>query len=142
MTCDGLGFEPECHIQAPLLSLPAIFGTTIETIPAAVPYLFPDPGLVEHWRSVLARIRDGHPLLVGIAWQGRPENAADHWRSYPLERMAPLASVPGVRLVSLQVGRVPIRSPTWAVGSRSSSCPVAAAGTSPRRPPSPRSSTW
>ncbi len=104
MACDGLAVEPDCHIQAPLMSLPSIFGTTMETIPAKVPYLFPEPPQVEHWRSVLARVREGGPLLVGIAWQGRPENAADRWRSFPLDRMAPLAAVPGVRLVSLQVG--------------------------------------
>jgi Flp pilus assembly protein TadD len=105
MACDGNGFEPDCHIQAPLMSLPAIFGTTMGTIPAVVPYLFPDACQVEHWRSVLTRVRGADPQLVGIAWQGRPENAADHWRSFPLERMAPLASVPGVRLISLQVGQ-------------------------------------
>ncbi len=104
LACDGIGFEPHCDIHAPLMSLPLIFGTTMETIPRAVPYLFPDPGLVEHWRSVLARYREDGSVLVGIAWQGRPENGADHWRSYPLERMAPLAAVPGVRLISLQVG--------------------------------------
>jgi Flp pilus assembly protein TadD len=101
---DGHGFEPECHLQAPVMSLPAVFGTTMETIPAAVPYLFPEPRQVEHWRSVLAPMRVDGSFLVGIAWQGQPENDADHWRSYPLERMAPLAGVPGVRLISLQVG--------------------------------------
>ncbi len=107
---DGTGFEPECHIHAPLMSLSSIFGTTVETIPARVPYLFSDPALVDHWRSVLARLRDpnpgqrGRPLLVGIAWQGRPDHRADHWRSFPLSRLAPLAEVPGVRLISLQTG--------------------------------------
>ena len=33
-------YTPVCHVHAPLLSLPAIFRTTIETIPADVPYLF------------------------------------------------------------------------------------------------------
>jgi Flp pilus assembly protein TadD len=116
MACDGHGFEPECHIQAPLISLPSILGTTMETIPAAVPYLFPDPSQVAHWRSVVDGVRRGGSLLVGIAWQGRPENAADHWRSYPLERMAPLATVPGVRLISLQVG--PAAEQSAALGGR------------------------
>jgi Flp pilus assembly protein TadD len=119
---DGLSFEPECHIQASLMSLPGIFGTTMETIPARVPYLSAEPALVEHWRSVLARLRvgreaaeaparvhrangvRGRPFLVGIAWQGRPEHAADHWRSFPLAQFAPLAEQPEARLISLQVG--------------------------------------
>jgi Flp pilus assembly protein TadD len=118
---DGTGDEPDCHIQAPLMSLPAIFGTTLATIPARVPYLNADPVLVEHWRSVLARVlgtgsKTGsgigggsgpglgdRPFLIGIAWQGRPENAGDHWRSFPLARFAHLAELPGVRLISLQV---------------------------------------
>jgi Flp pilus assembly protein TadD len=106
---DGTGFEPECHIQAPLMSLPSIFGTTMDTIPARVPYLSADPALVEHWRSVLSRMGDpdgrrGRPFLVGIAWQGSPDHRADRWRSFPLARMAPLAELSGVRLISLQTG--------------------------------------
>jgi Flp pilus assembly protein TadD len=110
------GVEPECHLQAPLMSLPAIFGTTLGTIPARVPYLFPDPALVEHWREVLDHLRGlvarsdlpvgerGRTLLVGIVWQGDPKHGSDHWRSFPLARFEPLAALPGVRLVSLQVG--------------------------------------
>jgi ADP-heptose:LPS heptosyltransferase len=41
---------------------------------------------------------------VGIAWQGNPKHAQDHWRSAPLAQFAPLAAVPGVELVSLQQG--------------------------------------
>ena len=33
---------PDTDVYAPLMSLPRIFGTTLETIPADVPYLFPD----------------------------------------------------------------------------------------------------
>ena len=51
---DGAAFEPECQIQAPLMSLPAIFRTTMDTIPAEVPYLATEPALVAHWRTVLA----------------------------------------------------------------------------------------
>ena len=41
---------------------------------------------------------------IGIAWQGNPENRVDRWRSFPLEQLAPLAGLPGVRLISLQKG--------------------------------------
>ena len=34
---DATSYVPDCHIQVPMLSLPAIFGTTIETVPAKVP---------------------------------------------------------------------------------------------------------
>ncbi len=109
---DGQGFEPECHIHAPLMSLPSIFGTTLETIPAEVPYLRVDPAQVERWRPVVEGVLGtaegpGHaerPFRIGIAWQGSRENAADRWRSFPLEQLAPVAALPGVRLISLQVG--------------------------------------
>jgi tetratricopeptide (TPR) repeat protein len=109
MACDGVGFEPDCHIHAPLLSLPAIFGTTLETVSAEVPYLFSDPVHVERWRPVMDRLlaagpTEARPLRIGIVWQGRPENGNDHWRSFRLEHYAPIAEIPGVRLVSLQLG--------------------------------------
>src|SRR5262249_23763137 len=48
--------------------------------------------------------REERPFRIGIAWQGSRENDADRWRSYPLDQLAPLAALPGVRLISLQVG--------------------------------------
>jgi hypothetical protein len=41
---------------------------------------------------------------VGVVWQGNPGHTWDHWRSFPLARLAPLAAVEGVSLVSLQHG--------------------------------------
>jgi Flp pilus assembly protein TadD len=117
---DGSSYEPDCHIHAPLLSLPAIFGTTLATLPAQVPYLATDVVLVEHWRSELARAigmegtagaeaagesrhgRPARPFLIGITWQGNPGHPLDRWRSFPLAQFAPLAELPGVRLISLQ----------------------------------------
>jgi hypothetical protein len=117
---DGSSFIPDCDSHAPLLSLPAIFGTTLDTLPARVPYLFNDPTLVEHWRCELKRAigtesqtreattgrsgndRSARPFLIGIAWQGSPKHRLDRWRSFPLAKLAPLAERPGVRLISLQ----------------------------------------
>jgi tetratricopeptide (TPR) repeat protein len=97
----------DCH--APLLSLPGIFRTTSATVPADVPYVFADPGLIEHWRRELDRlVADSPParptFKVGIAWQGNPQFKGDRQRSIPLVRYAPLAAVEGVRLLSLQKG--------------------------------------
>jgi hypothetical protein len=86
----------------PLLSVPARLGTTVASVPAAVPYLSADPVRIEKWREVLA-VHDG--FRVGIAWQGSPTMLPyDRWRSYPLARLEPLARVEGVRLISLQQG--------------------------------------
>ena len=91
---------PRFDVQVSLLSLPGILGTTLETIPNRVPYLSADPRLVDEWRRVLPPTSR---LKVGIAWQGSTTYAADHFRSIPLARFAPLARE-GVELVSLQIG--------------------------------------
>ena len=97
---------PQYDVRIPLLSLPGIFGTVLDTIPAAIPYLRADPRRVEFWRHELGRLSGsvavGSPLNVGIAWQGNPRTGGDRLRSLPLEHFEPLARVPGVRLFSLQ----------------------------------------
>ena len=92
---------PEFDVQAPLLSLPGLLQTTLETVPADVPYLSADPVLVERWGEELRGL-DG--FKVGIAWQGSSKYAGDKHRSIPLRHFEPLARLPGVRLVSLQKG--------------------------------------
>lgn len=92
---------PITDYHAPLMSLPAILGTTLATVPAEVPYLSVDTTLVEHWRQSILAL-DG--TKVGICWQGNQNNAQDHERSFHLSAFAPLASLPGVTLVSLQKG--------------------------------------
>ena len=47
--------------------------------------------------------RATRPFLVGVVWQGSPGNPMDHFRSFPLAGLAPVADVPGVRFVRLQV---------------------------------------
>jgi tetratricopeptide (TPR) repeat protein len=92
---------PEFDVHAPLLSLPGLLGTALDTIPAEVPYLAAEPARVEAWRQRLEGVRG---FRVGIVWQGGLKYPDDHWRSVPLVCFAPLADVPGVRLVSLQKG--------------------------------------
>ena len=48
------------------------------------------------------RGRATKPFLIGIAWQGNPGHSDDRWRSFRLAHFAPLAELPGVRLISLQ----------------------------------------
>ena len=92
---------PRCDFYLPLLSAPGAFRTDASTIPCEVPYLSADPELTDRWRRELAGI-DG--FKIGIAWQGSRDYPSDRWRSIPLAHFAPLASLPGVRLVSLQKG--------------------------------------
>lgn len=90
---------PVCDFHSALLSLPHVFGTTLDSVPADVPYLRPDPGRVADWKSRLAGVAG---FRVGIAWQGNPRYGHDRARSIPLAHFEALARVPGVRLVSLQ----------------------------------------
>jgi tetratricopeptide (TPR) repeat protein len=92
---------PSFEVHAPLLSLPGIFHTTLETVPAGIPYVFADPNLIASWRQELGRLPG---LKIGIAWQGNPEYQADRERSIPLRLFAFLAKLPRVHLISLQKG--------------------------------------
>ena len=89
---------PEFDFHLPLLSVPAVVGLAEETIPADVPYLAADPARVARWYE---RLPAGG-FRVGIVWQGFPNADIDKGRSIPLRCFAPLGSVPGVRLISLQ----------------------------------------
>src|SRR4029079_10228199 len=88
-------------LQVALMSLPGIFKSTLETIPAKVPYLKADQHLVQKWRRTLGAIEG---FKVGIHWQGNAEYKGDMHRSMRLENFAPLAAGPGVKLISLQKG--------------------------------------
>jgi Tfp pilus assembly protein PilF len=92
---------PDFDVYALIKSLPGIFETRLETIPANVPYFSLDPVLIDKWRRELSSL-DG--FKVGIAWQGNPSYMRDRQRSFPLELLEPLAGVAGVRLVSFQRG--------------------------------------
>ena len=45
---------PPFDVHVPLLSLPGIFHTSLEEIPAQTPYFSVPPNLIEHWRGALS----------------------------------------------------------------------------------------
>lgn len=92
---------PEFDCYAPLMSLPLLFGTMLDTIPADIPYLFAEPEKVTQWRARVAALPG---LKVGIAWAGNPDYRADARRSLPFDLLGPLAGIAGVTFVSLQKG--------------------------------------
>jgi hypothetical protein len=93
---------PRVDYFAPIASLPHIFRTTIETIPANVPYVSTEPDRVARWRERLADAADA--VKVGIVWAGTPLHQNDRSRSCKLSDFAPLAGVANVRWYSLQKG--------------------------------------
>ncbi len=88
-----------CDFRCALMSLPLAFGTTLERIPAGVPYLSAEPLRAGRWRQRLGEAG----FKVGIVWQGS-RNRIDIGRSVPLEKFGRLATIPGVRLICLQKG--------------------------------------
>ena len=96
--------QPPVDYYCPLLSLPLALKTRLDTIPAQVPYLMAEPQRIASWKQ---RLHTLPGLRVGVAWQGNLAVEKLIWargRSIPLTALAPLAQLPGVRLVSLQKG--------------------------------------
>jgi hypothetical protein len=90
---------PPADFHTPLLSLPLAFGTTLQNVPAQVPYLPVDADAALAWRRKLA---PGGERLVGLCWRGSAAYRADRERSIPFASFARLLSVPGLRFVGLQ----------------------------------------
>ncbi|NEQ45458.1 MAG: TIGR03032 family protein [Leptolyngbya sp. SIOISBB] len=85
-------------VYVPLMSLPYLAHTTVETIPASVPYLPADA------RRCPLPVRR-HPHRVGIAWAGSPTHGNDRQRSTQLADWLPVLRVPEIEFVSLQKGQ-------------------------------------
>ena len=83
--------------------MPGLTATSVEAIPAEVPYILPGPDLVEHWKRELAGIPG---LKVGINWQGNPKYGGDRHRSIPLSFLNPLSRLPDVGRVEPLAGDI------------------------------------
>jgi hypothetical protein len=85
--------------------LPQLFGTTLQTIPAEVPYLHPPDSLIQSWRR---RLQPLGGYRVGVCWQGSQGNVHMRDRSFDCSLLAPIARIKNVTLVNLQVGAKPV----------------------------------
>jgi ADP-heptose:LPS heptosyltransferase len=92
------------------MSLPLAFKTTLQTIPAQIPYLAADPLKVSQWAKRLGSRTDASRLRVGIVWSGgvRPDQRFEDasWgqrRNLSLDQMASL-NLPQIDFFSLQKG--------------------------------------
>jgi hypothetical protein len=83
--------EVEYDIDVESMELPHVFRSTVETLPAEVPYFHVEP----------ADLAPDRNLRVGLVWRcgdWAPE------RAVPVELLLPLADVPGVTLHLMQLG--------------------------------------
>ncbi|MDD2733795.1 MAG: tetratricopeptide repeat protein [Desulfuromonadaceae bacterium] len=90
---------PSADVQIPLLSLPGIIRTELNSIPNATPYLLAPPERIAAWKE---QIRGEKTFHVGLCWSGRPK--PDPRRSCSLTQMTLLTNVAGVIFHSLQLG--------------------------------------
>lgn len=100
---------PEFDLECPLMSLPAVFGTTVDTVPWPGAYLGGDDESAEENRLKFRSLPTGqHPdeqsLRVGLAWAGNPHYKADAARSIVLQTLLSLLRLPGINWISLQKG--------------------------------------
>ncbi len=100
--CHRWNDVPGHAVHCRLSSLPHIFGTTPDTIPAKVPYLFAEPDRVSHWRERLDATLPHGLKRIGLAWTGRPTHPNDRRRSVRLSRLLPLTKAGPAAFVSLQ----------------------------------------
>ena len=82
---------PEFDAYCPLLSLPYVFKTTVDTIPSVVPYLSADKQKVSEWDS---RLGVKTHKRIGLVWSGSAGHKNDHNRSIPLEVFDDLLKLP------------------------------------------------
>lgn len=97
MTWDS---PPDCKfdLRISIMNLPALFGTTMESIDGRVPYISADPVKLQDWQQPL----NAEQFKIGIAWAGSPKHTNDRKRSCSPDLLEPLLQFEDVALYSLQ----------------------------------------
>lgn len=90
---------PAFDAHAPLMSLPRLCGTTIDTVPAGVPYLSAPAAI-----PAALELPSTGRRRIGLVWAGSPDNKIDRRRTIPAALFAPLMDETLADFVSLQVG--------------------------------------
>ena len=85
---------------AALMDLPAIFETSLNTIPADVPYIFADKERSEKFKKIIST----GDYKVGIVWAGKPTQEYIADRSCKLSNFENLTKIDEIKLYSLQKG--------------------------------------
>jgi hypothetical protein len=93
----------DAHID--LMSLPRVFGTTLDRIPFPDGYLSADATRIPAWH---ARLPSGPK--IGLVLSGNPLHPANRRRSIPVEQAGSLLTVEGVNFVNLHHGPAADRS--------------------------------
>ncbi len=78
---------PAFDVHCPIMSLPYVFRTGIDTIPNKVPYMFADPARTAVWEARLGQKRG---LRIGLAWSGSFAHKNDSNRSISVATLGSL----------------------------------------------------
>ncbi|WP_345811278.1 tetratricopeptide repeat protein [Paraburkholderia sp. PREW-6R] len=89
--------RPAADLHCPLVSLPLVLGTSVDTIPARTPYLSVPPAYGRKWRGSLG---GQAKRKIGVAWSGRIQQ--NETRSMPLAALDPLFAIEGIDWIVLQ----------------------------------------
>jgi len=90
--------EADHHVA--LMDLPMHYGTTLETVPATVPYLQAPGDKVLQWQDRLEPWNG--KFKIGLAWSGSPRQVNNLNRAMPLRELTAICDLPGVQCFSLQ----------------------------------------
>ncbi|SIT35327.1 conserved hypothetical protein [Paraburkholderia ribeironis] len=98
----GVESLPPFDYEIPLLTLPLLFDTRVQMIPATTPYLFAAAAARESWRT---RLANEARLKVGLAWTGSHGHQRNPFRRVGWERYAAhFGGMQDVAFYSLQPG--------------------------------------
>ena len=89
---------PSFDYHCPVMSLPLALKTSVETIPAKIPYLYADDQRKKRWNEKLG---NKTVTRIGLVWSGSTWHENDHNRSLLLKQLASLLVLP-VEFHSLQ----------------------------------------
>lgn len=96
---------PHFDVHSPIMSLPYVLKTRVDTVPNEIPYLYADEKLVAEWAEKLAQDTN---FKIGICWQGNDSYATPLLRATVAQKSVhprefePICSIPGVSVYSLQ----------------------------------------
>jgi tetratricopeptide (TPR) repeat protein len=100
----GTDDVPTCDLFVPLCSLPGALRLFESRLFMCDDYLAVNAEKDREWKRFFAAISPDAVPRVGFAWAGSPTHIADLKRTLPVQAMAPLFAVDGIRCYSLQVG--------------------------------------
>lgn len=99
-----LGFNdpsPQCDYWVPMMSIPGVIGTTLETLPNPLSYLIPDRSIQMDWAKRLGLKKK---LRVGFSWSGRRDTWINQHKSVPFEYIKDMVSrAPTYEWINLQI---------------------------------------